>query len=282
MLEEKRNITEILQPFTDSGTNKRDHFLKKSCIPERFRTETWKSYAEYQKESLPPSVYKSRIRALYFVKKYCDDMENKKPTISKKSIVLIGQSGSGKTSLGSLILRRYLEIASKEVLYVQYSSFKNQASTAYLDDNMKEFKEDYLSPEYLLIDEINEDTYNLKVAALFEDILRIRTDAQKPTILTTKMDLIDFKKYFKDNVYGHITNPNYFHEKIEIETQAEKYDLGEDYKDFVNVQSPIFDGETLGRKIIEIAKTKNTISAKFLLKLLKQNTITKKNKSWSR
>jgi len=106
------------------------------------------------------------------------------------SLLIKGRGGTGKSVLGTLILREVINQISESVYYIPYNQFAIESSMVYLNDERKPFIERFVSPEWLMIDEITQvhNGKNFgKIKEFLELILNWRYLEKKPTIITTSL-----------------------------------------------------------------------------------------------
>ena len=218
---------EVLQRYKEE----QKRLLSNSDIPDDLIMYEWKDYKFDNNEQvddngnkieLSEEVIKSRREVWRACGTYClnlqkmNDRENKEYPFA--SILLIGSKDSGKSVLGSLILREAMKRLRENVLYVPFGSLAVELSTASFDSHRIVLDETYCTPKILMIDEICDGYFiSNKARDNLNYILTKRANYGIPTIITSKISyesiyhvvgIPAYRLIGKPEVYKHLTIMN--------------------------------------------------------------------------
>jgi len=172
--------------------NKKKELKEESRIPRNLLKYTWSDYLEdrIKEEDLPfpEEIAKSRKIAKKICMRYSTKIKKIRDDKTGTSLLILGKRGSGKSVLGSLILRDSINKIMQPVLYVSFGQFVLESNTVAFEQQRIDIEEKYVAPEILMIDEI-EVGYKLSDRAknYFFLILSKRSEYNKPTILTSSI-----------------------------------------------------------------------------------------------
>lgn len=227
-----------LDSFLDILKKEKDNIKQRSGIPKKYFSFKWTDYIPEHigdgiklDEEIIESRKKAKKRCAFYSKNLGNINSN-----GGRSLLLIGGTGSGKSVLGTLILRDVISKLRESVFYIDFSQFAIEAQMVHLDEQRMQFENKYLSPQWLMIDEIDEDhcdgKFADKVRELFSLILWRRFHEGKSTIITTsirregKLQQVVGKRAFKI-----FENSEAFFPKIQIATIQSEYREDEDFFD---------------------------------------------------
>jgi DNA replication protein DnaC len=172
--------------------NRRRSLLENSQIPQLYLPYKWSGYKENNidgNETNNETVINSRIKAKILCMEYCHKNNLSKNLENGLSLIIRGQSGSGKTVLGVLVLKTVVEELMVAVKYVSFSQLSLEASTVHLEEEREYFEKNYREPAWLMIDEVDDSNlkskYKDKIREYIGYILWQRYSDRKPTIITT-------------------------------------------------------------------------------------------------
>jgi DNA replication protein DnaC len=178
---------------------------KISNIPPDLMTYGWKDYKFEDNEQtdekgnkikLDKIVIESRRQAWISCASYAKNLPLMyQGLIPFASLLITGTKGSGKSVLGSLILRESINKLREKVLYVQFTKLLSElhiatckSSFEYNDQVSHIMEKYYGDPKILMIDEIDSGHYVSKpVQEHINTILTMRADWHKPTIITSRL-----------------------------------------------------------------------------------------------
>lgn len=112
------------------------------------------------------------------------------------NIVMVGQTGCGKTHLALACLNQLLRDGKKAYYSKFYKLFKYQINDKYYFDRL-------LKADFLIIDEYGVSESDKKSSLLFE-IIDERTDNNAPTVLISNLTANDFKASISDALYSRL------------------------------------------------------------------------------
>lgn len=221
----------------------------KSNIPYEYEKYSFKDYEEDNDSSssiFDEDVKKSRKKAKKNALEYIIKLENIKEA---KSIIFIGQKGSGKTVLATLILRYCINKYLYNVLYVRFPTIISELSTSYHKEDVIECLDKYSSPDILCIDEVEDIEDNQYTKRYLQNIIITRHDNNKPTIITSKLKIGKFSKYFGKSGARHIEDPSLY-KRVEILSK----DLNINFDPSVIESYYVYSAEKIKNQIVELLK----------------------------
>jgi len=244
-----------------------------SKIPSEYKKYTFSKYNPEADINLSggisQSVIQSRKTALETVKKFAKNIkENIK---NGRSLILIGKSSTGKTVLGTLILKQAIIVLLEQVLYVNFSDlFYKTSKIIPIDDDIIE---NCIETPILLIDEIDAEDTNQASKDVFKGnigrILTTRRLQKKTTVLTSRISIDEIRNVCGNTAYKIICDKNYFDNPIEI---AEKEN---EAKTNILDSDKIFHGENIAKQILKhIGQKKDkTITADVITRILENQVV---------
>lgn len=203
-------------------------FLISSEIPDDLLRYDWQDYKFDNNEQVDDSgedlelhedVQRSRRNAWKACGYYCKNMlkmdDDENTDYPFASILLMGTKGSGKSVLGSLILREAMKRLNEKVLYVSFGNLVVECSTPSWVNHREDLEETYCSPKMLMIDEVCDGHFiNIKAQSYINHILTKRANWRHPTIITSKVSydslfhILGFPSHSligKLEIYNHIS-----------------------------------------------------------------------------
>lgn len=243
-----------------------------SNIPREYLQYTWGKYDSSADISgsggVSQKVVSSRENAFKIAKTFASNIKSN--VENGRSLILVGQSSTGKTVLATLILRQSARVLENRILYVNFSDFYHYMKQTNIN---AEILQDYLEADVLLLDEIYRDKNDFKNTFAFETfrdnmvmILRSRRSGKKTTILTSRIKMDDIKDIFGESLYRTISDKNYFDPPVVIAEQES--DLKIEILNSLNK----FDAKDIVRRITRFSSSKksNTINADMLSRILQE------------
>lgn len=170
--------------------------FKRSAVPPIFHGITFDHFD-------PPSAKAERVANI--LKQYVEAHE--RVTEQGKSILLHGNSGTGKTMLGVTILNEYMK-RGYTALYMKSPAVVNWAKRAWKKDpelSQDEMIEKLLEPDIMLIDDIPKGVSSEKERQILWDVIDGRVSNLKPTVTTSLLNKDDLKERVHEEVARRIT-----------------------------------------------------------------------------
>jgi len=246
---------------------------KESNIPSQYWCYKWDDYKIQDTGNgkiLPKKIQQYRKKAKNICLAYAKNINffHKQGT----SLIIIGKRTSGKSVLGVLILKTAILKMKENVLYVSFSQMAQEMFTGYFDEHTQNLYNKYVIPEFLMIDEIQYGFEIKQKTQLFlSNILNERLKNNKPTIITSKINMNSLERMLGSSVFNIITNQEYYINPINILTNIEKKN---DFLTILNTDENLyFDITKLITNITNVKisnKKKKTISKKELLDVLQK------------
>ena len=178
--------------YQDFVSKRKRELREESGIPRNLLKYSWNDYLidRIKKDDDPFSeeITASRKLAKQLCLGYSVNLGNIKRDKTGTSLLILGKRGSGKSVLGTLILRDSINKIMEPVLYISFGQFVLESNTVAFEQQRIDIEEKYVAPEILMIDEI-ERGYKLSDRAknYFFLILSKRSEYNKPTILTSSI-----------------------------------------------------------------------------------------------
>jgi len=224
---------EIIQRHIERIKRQKKEKIENSCIPDVYLHYTWRDYktdSDTRETSLPEQIIKSRKEARDNCVAYCLSLKKMiDPSVERKNIsfIIMGKSGSGKSVLGTLILREVVNILNESILYVNFNSMVIDCFSANFQEHIDKLLEKYIEPEFLMIDEVEHGhKINEKTQSLFSIVLARRAEEGKGTIITASVDQIfDIKKILGHSAFRVIQRNDAYKKPIYILTKEENVSL---------------------------------------------------------
>ena len=182
----------------EAEKEKQENFMKikslfhGAAIPKRFESKSFETYiANGEKEKY----------ALKVCKKYADNFEARLE--AGGGLVLCGMPGTGKTHLAAAIANQVISENMNTVVFSSVISAMRRVKSTYSRDSIE--SEDYAiksftSPDLLILDEVGVQFGSDAEKIILFEIINIRYQDMKPTILISNLSIDDLKDYIGDRV----------------------------------------------------------------------------------
>jgi DNA replication protein DnaC len=263
-------IKQLFEDYQNDLKKEKLFYKNSSNIPIQYWKYTWHDYHPDNMDGTKindENIINSRKKAFWDCVDYTRNLKKIHKERLGHGLVIKGLSGSGKTVLGTLILRDVIYNLRERVLYENYSKLAMEMLTIHLQEQHDNFLEKYSTPEYLLIDEIesgftvdksgNIKTKNsTKIHDCFAELLMSRYLDKKPTIVTTSIfddDLLEktigdvaykiLKRkdtYFEISILGSKTN----NKNINILMIDKEFEINLLIDELTKLKSEIKDNDT--------------------------------------
>lgn len=186
--------------FVNQLSNEKFHFelmveirQAQGNIPLKFRNQTLEAIDHPQLQ---------RVKG--YVQDYIDNIVQYRQ--EGKAPVFYGSNGLGKSLMASIVL---IEAIKKNytVLFTDVDGCVASRNSGFGDeDNREEFEHNFLTVDFLLIDELGSELKSTKsnnVASTLTKILKARVHNFRPTIITTNLSSIaEIKSYYDNTIYS--------------------------------------------------------------------------------
>jgi len=222
-MNEKESLTNDLSVTIDIEKDRIQKIKDDSDIPKSFYKWTWSDYKidhESDKILLPEHIQESRKKAKLSCMMFAKNIRKSYLDSLGTSLIMMGRKGSGKSVLGTLILRKVIAELSISVKYVRFLDLITNLNTAYLEDSRAALTEEYTKPYYLMIDEMEvKDDFYKRGKDYLSHIITQRSIKRRPTIITTNiMSMKTIQDGFGESLYRIIDDKEVYMEPIKILT----------------------------------------------------------------
>lgn len=174
--------------------NSRDSMLRSfsgAGIPPRFKDKTFDDYITSTDKS---------VKALSTCKKYANNFNTRLE--AGGGIILCGAAGTGKTHLASAIVNKIKTDRYASAFMSAISTTRHVKSTYGRDSNKSESEaiSDFLKPDLLVIDEVGVQFGTDAEKIILFEIINMRYQHVKPTILISNLALDELSEYIGERV----------------------------------------------------------------------------------
>lgn len=169
-----------------------EYQLGRAMIPVRFRD---RDFSTYEADSPGKAV------ALDICRRYAENF----PEMRKRgaSIILCGNTGTGKTHLANAIALKVISEHKKTALYITVGRALRQVKQTFSRDSKETEQhaiETFGKPDLLILDEVGVQYGSDTEKNILFEIINERYEAMKPTILISNLALDALKEYTGDRV----------------------------------------------------------------------------------
>lgn len=154
-------------------------------------------YPDEKAEKYPLTPYENMKRNLAICKTFADKFEN-----VKKSLLLIGGTGLGKTYLSTCVARRVLT-QGKSVIYISAVDFFKRVEKSRFDETDSDIGM-FEECDLLIIDDLGTEAPSVYTTAVFSDILDKRWRSGKKLMISSNNRLSDFEKLYGERVFSRL------------------------------------------------------------------------------
>ncbi|MCY1393192.1 Chromosomal replication initiator protein DnaA [compost metagenome] len=198
-MEEKRQEEDRIRREQEVATYQREAMERKigrACIPPRFADRSFDNYTAETRE---------QKRALFVCKEYADNFgEHRK---AGRGILLLGNVGTGKTHLAAAIANHVVRYTKSTALYITAAQIIRHVKGSF--DREAQYSETdayqaFGEPSLLIIDEIGvQNATEFELTVMFE-VINLRYEEMRPTIVISNRSIADLPKYLGDRVIDRL------------------------------------------------------------------------------
>ena len=164
---------------------------------QSFEKFDFRFYPDDKYGSYPLTPYENMKRNYGICKKFADNFEK-----AKKSLLLIGGTGLGKTYLSTCIAKQLLT-DGKSVIYISAVDFFKRIEKSRFEQNDGEMKM-FESCDLLIIDDLGTEAPSAYTIAVFSDILDKRWRCERKLIISSNNRLSEFEKIYGQRVFSRL------------------------------------------------------------------------------
>lgn len=137
--------------------------------------------------------------------KRCEEWANSYPKVERKTMVMMGQSGLGKTYLMHCIAKRLLE-RGVNVLMISAYSFLDTARKAYFSGKVEDLNT-LIEADVLLIDDMGSEPLmeNITITQWF-NLINERQNHDRGTIVTTNLKENELRERYTERIASRLLN----------------------------------------------------------------------------
>jgi|ERR1035437_1033701 DNA replication protein DnaC len=179
--------------FKDVDPEK-EHRKRNSNIPRSLMTAEWTDYHIDNcgnGKTLPDYVKESRREALVSCRRYAKRIPEICKNYTGDSLLILGGSGTGKSTLGALSMKEAIDANASVVYYSDFSDLSLRLQGLWSDADLAAVRSEHTDPAFLMIDEVNEDCFPDKKADIIRQnlatIIKNRYNEKLPTIITSSI-----------------------------------------------------------------------------------------------
>ena len=158
----------------------------------------------FSAEKLPGKSYSQR-ELMNVIRQNCESYANKYPDVPVRDMLLMGQSGLGKTYLMHAIAKRLIQ-RGVNVLLISAYKFHEIARKAYMSGNTDEL-DTLLEAEVLMIDDMGSEPLmeNITIVQWF-NLINERQLRRKGTIISTNLMEDELRRRYTERIASRLMN----------------------------------------------------------------------------
>ena len=158
----------------------------------------------FSAENLPGKTYSQRTMMNAYRAK-CQEWAGAYPAVAAKDILLMGQSGLGKTYLMHAMAKRLLD-RGFNVLMMSAYRFLDVARKAYFSGQMTEL-DSIMEADVLLLDDLGSEPLmeNITIVQLF-NLINERQTAGRGTVISTNLNTRELRERYTERIASRLTD----------------------------------------------------------------------------
>ena len=154
-------------------------------------------YPDEKTDKYPCTPRENMRRNLAVCKTFADKFDS-----VKKSLLLIGGTGLGKTFLSTCVAKRLL-MSGKSVIYISAVDFFKRIEKSRFDSTDSDIRM-FENCDLLIIDDLGTEAPSVYTTAVFSDILDKRWRCGKKLMISSNNRLSDFERLYGERVFSRI------------------------------------------------------------------------------
>jgi DNA replication protein DnaC len=158
----------------------------------------------FSAEKLPGKTYSQR-ELMTVIRKTCESYADSYPNVPVKDMLLMGQSGLGKTYLMHAMAKRLIQ-RGQNVLLISAYKFLDVARKAYMSGNVEEL-DTLMDADVLMIDDMGVEPLmeNITIPQWF-NLINERQLRGKGTILSTNLMEDELRRRYTERIASRLMN----------------------------------------------------------------------------
>jgi len=148
--------------------------------------------------TVPVNMRETDLARLPAIEKYIDWQ----PDDSGRGLVIVGDTGKGKTRLTYLILRNLMVEAGLGVIYFRPGDFALRSHSAWMNNRSEQFYDEILKADLVIWDDLGKERFTETRMMDFFSAVNNRLDNKQPMIFTTNYSGSELAGRFNDKDFA--------------------------------------------------------------------------------